>query len=314
MKPYIQLNNMKKGFALSIVLWIVAALLMGVSMLSFFAKDTVSLTTNLNDKLYTKLHANDTLEVLKYYIKTADYDSVSFINEKFKNEELSFPSILYVDNRWHKIDRYTKIKVLDTSALVNIVTYPANMISFLAVKGENNSFFYTVRDALKDWRDNDSFLNLSGAESDTYRLKKEKSFFPRNSNAIQDPTELRLVNGIDALSTQDWHNLKKQLYFGRTGLINLLLTDKIILSYLLKIKLQDAEDLIKVRETDYKKFFDLVRMHPNFNSDNMKLYISKQLKISILVEKNGAKTMIEAMIDFRQNRQKTYTTLYYKEY
>ncbi|MEA2019441.1 MAG: type II secretion system protein GspK [Campylobacterota bacterium] len=307
MVQFIPMNMNKKAFALSIVLWIVAALLVGVAALTVFSKDSVHLSEKLNNKLLTQLKVENILESLKFYIITADYDNNSLINKTL----ISFPKKLIVDGRWYNIDKTTKISIHDTSGLLNIRTYPTKYIASMITTDKQKQIRYTIIDSIADWRDKNHIVELNGAEQSTYKLKKGLKYKVRNTMAIQDVEELKLIHGIDKLEQKQWNKFKKYLYYGRTSSINLALLDKKNISFLLGISQSYAQTLVNIRKDDINEFKQIISKLPKYNDDLMSFGLSKQFRIEIQATINNAKTILTTIIDFKQARNKQYTTIEY---
>ena len=302
----------KKAFALSIVLWIVAALLFGIATLAMLSKDTFSLTKGVNNKLKTRLIAEDVLELLKFYILTADYDSTSFMNNNLNNFSYKFPNKITTDYSWNKIGENTQIRIKDTSSMLNVFSTPPQLIASLATGDNERQFRYVLNDSLTDWIDKDNIVSLNGAESSTYELQKNVAYKIRNSKAIQDVEELKLVQGFDLLSAEKWNLLKNKLFYGKGSVSNLMLIDKSLLKQLLKITENEAEVLMKIRNEDYIKFMKLILLNKAYNDEFMGFYLSKQLRIEIKVSVDEATTIIDSVIDFKRLKDKLYTVIDYK--
>jgi len=301
-------NNNKNAFVLSIVLWIVAAILVGVTAIAMFSKDSVSLSTKLNYKLQARLSAQSVLEALKFYIATANYDNNSLINANFTNFTYKLPKKIVLDGRSYMLDKNITIKLQDTSSLVNVLTSSCDTIAFLATTPTQRALRHTISGSIADWRDTDNMTRLNGAENPTYEFKKKVTYKARNSDAIQDSQELRLINGIDTIPQVQWQNLRKMLYYGRTGVINLALINSYYLSFLLQIDNSYAKTLIDIRSEDMNKFIKIVSALPKFNDGYMGFYISKQFKIEIVVNKSGARSILKTLIDFHPTKQYEWTT------
>ena len=311
MIQFTPLINNKKAFALSIVLWIVAALLVGVAALTVFSKDSVKLSKELNNKLQTQLKAEDILEGLIFYITTSDYNNNSLISQTILNFPYKFPNAIIVDNRWYNLDKNTKIRLQDTSSLINTITYRGERISAIATTNEQTQLRYIINDSIKDWIDKDDFVELNGAEGSSYELQKELSFKIRNSSAIQDPQEFRLINGIDTMNDILWNNLKDKLYYGRSTLVNLTLIDKRYLSYLLNISESYAQTLINIRKDDIGEYIKIISMLQKFDDEFMGFSLSHQFKIEIQVTLGNATSILKTIIDFKQTQNQQYTIIEY---
>ena len=302
----------KKGFILSIVLWIVVVILLGITTIAFFSKDVLTLSNGLKNKLETQMVSEDILELLKYHITTSDYDHISIISNNNVYSKYKFPTKLILDNRWYSITKDIRIRIQDTSSLANIITNSPKTLATLATNDSQRQLFYTIKDSLKDWKDKDNVVSLNGAELSTYQLHKEGDFKPRNNGAIQDTNELRLINGIDTLSHKQWESFKKRIYYGNPSLVNLSLVDKRYLSYLLRIREDDAQTLIDIREKDMTSFIKKIVPLKIFDYDYMSFSLSRQLMIEIEVTKDNAKTILKSTILFKPKQNKQYTTIDYK--
>lgn len=302
----------RNGFALSIVLWIVAALLFAIAFLALLSKDTLYLTKGIDAKLKTQLMAEDVLEVLKFYVLTADYDNVSFKSSNFEEFTYTFPSQIIADNRWYSLDNNISIRVQDTSSMLNVMKQNPNTIANLATTSSQRQLRYVIEDSLTDWTDKDNVVSLNGAESSRYELKANVKYKIRNSKAIQSSEELRLINGISDMKVEEWQALKERLYYGNGTVVNLCLIDEKYLAYLLNINESEASALIQSREDDMPKFIKLASASKSFTDDFMSFSLSKQLNIEVKVSLGDATSILQTLIDFRPNKDNVYTTIKYK--
>lgn len=302
----------KNGFALSIVLWIVAALLFGIATLATLAKDNQLLTSGVHQKLKTQLIAEDILESLKFYILTADYDSSSFINTNLSNIKYKLPDKITVDNRWYSINKNIQIRIQDTSSMINVLRIPEKLIAFIATKKEQRQLQYVIADSIKDYKDTDNVVSLNGAESSTYERIKNVNYKIRNSPALQHPQELRLINGIDTLNNEKWEQVKDKLYYGRFSSANIMLIDYRYLSYILKIDESYAKLLIDIRNNNTDKFIKIIQKLDNYDSQDVTFSLSKQLNIEIKVSYKKATTILNSMMNFEKSNKKLLTVINYK--
>ncbi|UCN00591.1 general secretion pathway protein GspK [Sulfurimonas sp. SWIR-19] len=299
------------GFALAIVLWIVAALLVGVAYLSTLSRDTVQLSYNLKDKLNSKIIAQNYLEALKFYILTGNYDNRSIINNI---KTLQLPSRFIVDGRAYKV-KNARIRLQDASGMINVFYPDAQLVAKMATDSSQRELFYSIKDSVKDWIDTDNNVRLNGAEQAYYQLKKDLQYQPGNITVLQSISELHLIKGVRDLSKQQWNQLKKTLYAQSNGaMVNLTLVNKKYLISLLKLNPLEADTLLQYKEKDLQKFIKLVMQNKNYNDESMGFYLSYIIKIEITVKINKAKTKIMTMINFRPHSKQAYKTLFYKVY
>ena len=291
------MTSSKKGFALSLVLWIVAALLLGVALLVSFSKDTLIITKGVKEKLEANIEARSTLEQLKFYILTGNYDSIAI-----SNNLTPFPSKIYLDARKQKIGDVT-ITLSDLSGKINLFYPSPSMVATIASDGKRE-LFYTMRDSLKDWLDKDNIVNLNGAEQAYYKLQANKAYLPRNAPAIQSVDELWLIKGFENLSNQQKKRLKKNFYAITTGAgINLALLSPLYLSKLLHLNTIELDTLLKLKKEDIEKFKEVVRKNKYYNDEYMGFYPSLKIEINIVVKKENATATFHTIIDFNKGMQ-----------
>lgn len=298
----------KKAFALSIVLWIVAALLFGAATLALLAKDTFLLTEGVEAKLKTQLMVEDVLEAFKFYELTADFDNNSLINPNLNDFKYNFPTKMIVDGRWYKVGDNVELSITDASSLLNTMKTSSELIA--SIVGSDRQEIYTIGDSIKDWRDKDNIVSLNGAEASKYELQNSAQFKIRNSNSIQSVDEFRLINGIDKLTDSRWNDLKDRFFYGNGCVTNLSLIDSKYLSVLLHINTSKAESLIQEREINIDKFQTLIMKLKSYNDENnMGFHIAREFKIQIRSNIGLATSTLEAIIDFRRRQKRQYVVI-----
>ena len=290
------IRQSKKAFALSIVMWIVAALLLGIAFVVMLSRDTLSLTESMHDKLVSRLKAESVLEVLKFEILTSDFNQKGPVN--IRDTIYHIPTKMILDGRTYKIGNIS-ITMRDASSMVNVIHPNYNIMASLMTSNNERELFYTIRDSIRDWIDEDNDVRLNGAEESVYKLKKSLNYSPRNNPAIQSVDELRSINGVDRLDDERWKRVKKYFYFGDGSVVNLALIDENYLSKLLKLNFLEASMLKNYREHDYQKYISMIRRNQNYDNDNMSFALSFNIKIDIKVKYKTATTKIESLIDFR---------------
>ena len=286
----------KNAFALPIVMWIVAALLLGITFIITLSKDNISLTQSVNNKLKARIIAENYLEVLEYYVLTANYDSLKLINNvKFKNYEL--PKEIFLDGREYNSSNVS-YSLRDTSMMLNVLSPDTQMIAKLA----NIKMYNSLNDSLLDWVDMDDKVRLNGAEESYYEKNQQVNYKPRNFSAIQSVDELKLVKGFASLKSKSFKRLKRYLYFSSNGSnVNLALIDAYYLSRLLKINIYTAQELEKLKMKDYRKFQKYIQNLKSYNDGYMGFALSKQIKFSIQVKIGMSRVLLNTIIDFRRN-------------
>ena len=297
-------RSYKKAFAFSITMWIIAALLLATVVILRFAKDEVGLSEGLNNKLQTTLIAESILESLKFYVPTANYTSTSLKNELLLNTKYPLPSEIIVDGREYHITKDINISLRDTSSMFNIRYEPALSVAYALTNKNSEDLVPILKDSLDDWRDKDDLPRVNGAEQSSY-----KTVVVRDTKAIQDIHELKLIKGFDKISIE---TIKKNCYYGRGSSSNLMLIkNRRYLSYLLGTDESFMQSMLELRQNEPLKFQKNLNTLPGYNDEYMGLWLSKQFLIHIKVKKERAQTDITAIISFKAVKNRPYITVSY---
>lgn len=292
----------KKAFALSIVLWIVLAMVFGITALSLFTKDTLSLTKALDQKLHTRLEAESLLQKLIFYTATASYNYTSLLNTTIPG----LPQSIHLDGTSYQ-DGNSTFRITDTSALLNVMFASSKDILSLLPSTVSHQHRYEIKDSLKDWKDKDDIPLLNGAEFSAYENRQGKPYRPRNALNIQDSNELRLINGFDKLSKASWNILRSKLYYGDGTTENLMLMNASRLSALFNIRDSQAQALVKIREKEPSEFIKNIQKLDNYDDEVYGFHLSLQLKIEIETTLGEARTKLETIISFSPHQSMAYT-------
>jgi len=299
----------KRAFALSIVLWIVAALMLGAVSIAHFAKDSVKLTQGVNDKLKTRIITQDIFEILKFYLLTASNDSNSLRSAKQINFIYKVPRRIIVDGRDYNLSKNIKISIQDTSMLLNVFHLSPTIVAKIATTNNQTQLRNIIKDSLKDWLDKDNFVSLNGAEASRY-----VNYPIRNEPTVQNVAELRLIKGIHTLPLSHWNHLKHRFYYGRASTLNLALVDETMLSAFLDIDMDYAKELVNIRKNNMNEYIRLVSSlaeKKKYDRSEYGFHLSKQYKIKIIVELGDVRTILKALVDFKGRKNKVYTIINY---
>ncbi|MCD6258014.1 MAG: general secretion pathway protein GspK [Helicobacteraceae bacterium] len=305
-------KNAKNGFALSIVLWIVAALMLVALLVALFSKDTVTLSNGVEQKMLARLEAHSVLEKLKFYIATSNYDNNSLVNEQFSDLGVVFPSQIILDGRWYELSEHKRIKIQDSSGMFNLLSL--NPLVFARYMSDDRALQNTIRDSIEDWLDSDDEIRLSGAETPFYTRQKGVSYHPSNLYRLQHPSELELINGLDTFSPDLLQVLRDHTHFANPSALNLMLLDAKMLASVLQIPLSYAQTLVNLRSESLRSFLEELRTINTYNSEMMSLAISKQFIIEIEVEHKNAKALLKTTIDFKPTEHFFYTVISEQNY
>ena len=305
-------KSAKKGFALSIVLWIVAALMLVALLVGLFSKDTVTLSSGVEQKLQARLEAHSALEKLKFYIATANYDNNSLFNETYSDLGLLFPSEIILDGRWYQLTEHKRIKIRDSSGMFNLLSLNPDILARYI--SDDRALQNTIRDSIQDWLDHDDEIRLSGAESHFYTRQKGVAYHPSNMYRLQHPKELELIHGLDSLPPEIWQVLREHTHFANPSSLNLMLLDAKMLASVLEISLSQAQTLVRLRNESVLSFVEELRTISSYNSEMMSLAISKQFIIEIEVKHKNAKALLKTIIDFKPTEDLFYTVINEQNY
>ena len=301
-------RSYKKAFAFSITMWIIASLLFATVVILRFAKDEVGLSTGLNDKLKTQLTAQSVLEALKFYVPTADYTSTSLKNTLFNKATYAFPSEIIVDGRDYNLSKNISISLKDTSGMLHIMYSSSKIMAEVLTPQKNHELRYVLSDSLDDWKDTDNVAKVNGAEQNTYRAL-DKKVLVRNTAAIQDIYELKMIQGFEEL---DFEYVKSNFYYGRGSSMNLMLiNNKRYLAFLLGVDEHFMTKMLELRESEPSQYIKTITRLPNYNDDYLGFGLSKQFRIIITVQEGRARSVLSAIVSFKNLNKRAYVTISY---
>jgi len=298
----------KKAFAFSITLWIIASLLLATVVILRFAKDEVKLSLGLNDKLKTQLSAESILESFKFYVVTADYTSTSLKNNLLTTTPYPFPSEIIVDGREYNLSKQISISIKDTSAMFHIMHTPSRIVAHVLSSEASSDLESVLKDALEDWRDEDNVARVNGAEQNSYQALGQQVIV-RNSKAIQDIHELKLIYGFEEV---DFERIASNFYYGRGSSSNLMsLNNRRYLAFLLGVDENFIEKMFELRQSEPTKFRKTIMRLPNYNDDYFTFGLAKQFEVTIKVQEGDARSILKVMISFKKLNSRPYMTLSY---
>ena len=163
---------MRRGYALSIILWIVAAMGSAAMLLAYFARDTVRTASQLEEKLEAQIRAESLLEEIAFYAATGRFGSNYVENGTY---ETGLPEKLYLDGRTMPFSEESHVIMQDTGGMVNLLYPNGELIA--ALLGSDNPKI--IEESIADWTDANDFHRLNGAEEEYYRTQHRARFAPR---------------------------------------------------------------------------------------------------------------------------------------
>jgi len=288
---------MKKAYALSIVLWLVAAMGAITLFLSTFAKERIAIATGIENKLKATLQAEEMLDLIFFYGSTGQFYLNQINNTQMKDLNLS--DKLSIDGRKLSIN-HSKVELTDGGALYHLL-FPYTQI---IAKELNNE--YIIKDSIYDWMDDDIFMKLNGAEDDYYRQISDDGYEARDKRAIQDVSELYLIKGINKAKL---HSIKDDFLYTWSMRSNLVTINPQRLQYILNIPQVAMEEIIMLKEENLIEFISTINSQYSNSEDFHYLYgfiPSKSLRVTIKSTAGNAQAKIAATIELHYKGKERY--------
>jgi hypothetical protein len=228
------------------VLIIVLVLMIVATSLALFmvslSRDMVSTSQQLIDKLQVKLDTTSKMEKIIYIGTTSRFSSWNIEN---KSSIDAFPLLLNLRNNSICVGN-SQVRLQDSAGRIGL--WPPNTFYLKRILrhiGIVPGEIEAAVDSLLDWVDDDDFKHLNGAESYYYRSEQGKKYLPRNEQSIQAIDELTLVKGwrgpvFDAI--------RNEIMPSGRGELNMNTADAMVLTGILDVSMDTAEQLIALRE------------------------------------------------------------------
>lgn len=286
----------RRAFALSIVLWIVAILMLGVAFFLAFAKDEVKLSAALSDKLQTQLHAQSILELTKYYLMAATIKP-NYLEFDLQTNEYRFPQQLFLDASEYNLSQNAKISIEDISGHLNLNLLSGNFIAKYLTQSIFTGEISQIQDSFDDWVDKDMIVRFRGAEKMNYE-SNDVAYLPRDYKGLQSFEELLLIEGVQSTISQERLDaLRERFIYADNYQWNIYHIDALTMHLLLDIDLDDATSLIALRH-DPLTYRQKLKEFPNYDSDNFMIFPSGQYNITIEVHQNGARSVLQTQLHY----------------
>jgi hypothetical protein len=303
-------GRMRGGYALSIVLWIVAALLVGSATTLYFVKNGLRTSKLIEQKINAQLLAENTFELLQFYLKKGEC-SDNYVESALPKEAGEvFPKKMYVDGRKIVLKNGVTVTLKDTGMLFGVMAPPTGEMAQLAWPGNPRKQRIGAA-AYLDWTDADSEVRLYGAE-DQYYLRNGASVFPRNHYSPQALEELQAMRGYSDMNESRWEQFSQRLYVGANAFLNLMTVDDAMLACALDISREEAEALTGIRGNDPLRFKQRIQHLPAFDDTRFKFGPTKQFVITIHASVGEAVAVIESVIDVNYIEGHEITIMHYK--
>ena len=289
----------KRAFALSIVLWISAAL-MAVALYSItVTKQSVQNAKLLDAKLRSKLDVESAFEKVLFYLSSS-----RFWENSASNELEGMPKKIYLDNRVSYFmlnDSNITLKVQDIGGIMNVTILGQKlMVTQRLIKlltGKESLYF---RDSYLDWLDPDEKRYLNGAESFYYH-SKHRVYGSANNRYIEHPDELRLIRGFDTLSDEEWKRLRKYFAYSYSGSRNLMAFPDVMIKAFLDLTSDEWEELMAIKKKNIEKYRDKFLSHIADDEQRERMYFhpTRSFVIKLKADNKGTVSRITATADLK---------------
>jgi len=298
-----------RGFALIIVLWLIAVLSFGAVWILQNGRNELEIAKQLNQKLIAELDATSMGALVHYIAVGAKRDSLYLENPNLEEMNLShpvaLPQMLAFDGREYNLSEYISIALHDSAAFINVTVGNPSMLSRVASDGA------VARDSIQDWLDYDDFEHLNGAERSFYEYREIG-----NRAFLTHPEELLLIRGIR--EHKAYYGMPFEKVYGQSRRFNLnpMIMHPELLKMLFNIEEGDWELLEKIKAI--KNNDDRVNQLQGFLNARAKLSEEFSFvghgayKIVVKVHYNSARTEIMYYSDFNIDENETITIWNYK--
>lgn len=199
-----------RGFALIIVIWVIALLTILAVEFCFGTRTDLNMTRNLKEETELYYLAKGgiywaiTQLIYKHDQRIKELRKNILVEEEGKELQREWMG----DGRVYKIpldQGNCELKVMGEDGKVNINTVSETKLRKIIENfGLQEDLRDVVVDSILDWRDTDDFYRLNGAENDYYQSLKEP--YPCKNGPLDSIEELLLIKGV----TRD-------LFFGSKG-------------------------------------------------------------------------------------------------
>jgi general secretion pathway protein K len=300
----IKYNPNKKGFVLSLVLWISAAMMLLSLLFVRLTKEQTQIYAQLHDKLKVELATQSLFEQISFYISSGKFQEI-----KVSNLLDNFPKSLYLDNREYNStlnDITCFYSLLDHSGLYNIKYLLTIQEAQNTIQQISNTK-YPFKDLYLDWIDKDQLTRINGAEKSDYLLDGYK-YIPPNYISFQHKDSIILLKDFYKFDKNTSKNIRD--YFTSYGAtpINILLLDKQMLkSFFPKLTKDEIDHLLFLKDHEpetYRKSFTSHLSQDTFNS-----FASKTITVSIKCKHRNIVSREKVIVNYRTTNSRSWAIL-----
>ena len=295
----------KKGFVLSLVLWISASMMLLSLLFVRMNKEESQVYEKMHQKLNVELLTQSLFEKISYYISTGYFKGVTISNTLEK-----FPPTLRLDSKEFNLTQSNincKCSLLDHSALFNLRFLSAKQQAQKLIE-QLSSTTYSFNDIYLDWIDKDDFTRLNGAERSNYFLDNYK-YTPANYISFQHKDSLFLLKGLTNSKKIINENIEKFFTTYGSVPINIQIIDKKVLkSFFSLFDEAQLNELLHLRITNPAEYRSIFQKAYN-NSEAYSTFVSKVITIKITCFQNDVYSKLKAIVDFKATNSRSISIL-----
>lgn len=196
-----------RGFILPLVLWIIAISGLAAAVLSEWVSQAVSNAQTIQDRVESEIAFADIKNELIFWMARRPFSFRGLQVGEFENPvsgttfddvfnmDVTSDRLIHMDGRPYVVsanDRYV-VTIQDGRGLVNLNTVNEQYLEILFESvGIPSDDWSTLKDTLLDYRDEDEFNRLSGAEARDY---ERRGLYPPSNYLLLTPWEAQRVIG-----------------------------------------------------------------------------------------------------------------------
>ena len=301
---------MKKGFALTLTLWIVAMMSLASALYLSYGKRTVQKTKKLEKKLEAILKTESTIELLRFYGATGSIQGNKIVNHNLVKIFPSLPKEIFIDGRelvWGK----EHIVLEDTAGLIGSGDIDALSSYLVSTQNTLKDKKVIIENSIKDWIDDNGFTLLNGAETSYYQ-HQGYSYTPRNQNYLSSLDELFLIRGLTGMDINR-SSIKSNIVLSDYVSRNVLTMDLALLAKVYKLSKIEVAQLREAKKESSDRFFKLFYKFRAevFNSDGTGITPSRIVKLRISYVNKEIHESVSLLISFRLSKLASHEILEY---
>ncbi len=246
---YFQCVATERGAVLVLVLIVTAILLMSSFWVVSTYRRGVHSTSQLLDKITARVAGQSTVQLLAYYGSTGRFTSRILQNTVLLEGAIvpGFFDLAATEISLILQGQKVLVSLQDSAGLVNVWYAPAGTLrNLLLLTGASLEEAAIISDSLRDWRDQDDFNHINGAESWYYTNEQGYDYGPRNGRFVQDIEELSLLRGMTA---ERFDALRPYLAMSPVAEGNFATMSPIVLAATLGLQSGVADDLVRFRHS-----------------------------------------------------------------